>query len=76
MKYSIQLFSNLRSGVLFFFGGGGVGKCGGATVSGRERKKKERLIQLLHVSSAASPESGLLSNWSKNKKLLVQMPDR
>ena len=33
--------------------------------------KKERLIQLLHESSAASPKSGLLSNWSKNKKILV-----
>ena len=32
-------------------------------------EKKERLIQLLHESSAASPESGLLSDWSKNKSL-------
>ena len=35
-----------------------------------EEGKKERLIQLLHTSSAASPESGLLSNWSKNKRFL------
>ena len=32
-----------------------------------EGRKKQRLIQLLHESSAASPDSGLLSNWSKNK---------
>ena len=36
----------------------------------REGRKKQRLIQLLHESSAASPYSGLLSNWSKNKRLL------
>ena len=34
-----------------------------------EGRKKQRLIQLLHESSAASPDSGLLSNWSKNKRL-------
>ena len=34
------------------------------------REKKQRLIQLLHESSAASPDSGLLSNWSKNKGFL------
>ena len=32
------------------------------------RDKKERLIQLLHESSAASRESGLLYNWLKNKR--------
>ena len=36
----------------------------------REGRKKQRLIQLLHESSAASPDSGLLSNWSKNKRFL------
>ena len=36
--------------------------------SGEGRKKKQRLIQLLRESSAASPDSGLLSNWSKNKR--------
>ena len=35
-----------------------------------KREKKEHLIQLLDESSAASPESGLLSDWSKNKSLL------
>ena len=33
-----------------------------------EGRKKQRLIQSLHESSAASPDSGLLSNWSKNKR--------
>ena len=28
----------------------------------------QRLIKLLHESSAASPDSGRLSNWSKNKR--------
>ena len=32
-----------------------------------EGRKKQRLIQLLHESPAARPDSGLLSNWSKNK---------
>ena len=36
----------------------------------RRDKKKQRPIQLLHESSAASPDSGLLSNWSKNKRFL------
>ena len=34
----------------------------------RRREKKQRLIQLLDESSAASPDSGLLSNWSKNER--------
>ena len=34
------------------------------------REKKQCLIQLLHESSATSPDSGLLSNWSKNKRFL------
>ena len=36
---------------------------------GREKgRKKERLIQLLHESSAASLDSELLSHWSKTKR--------
>ena len=42
--------SNLRSGVPFW---GGARKYGNERVGGSERKKKERLIQLLHESSAA-----------------------
>ena len=51
----------------FFFSG--AQKCGSIRVGNREKgRKKERLIQLLHESSAIIPESGLLSNWSKNKR--------
>ena len=45
---------NLRSGVPFVFVGSG----------------KERLIQLLDYSSVASPQSGLFSDWSRNKRVL------
>ena len=45
-------FVNLRSGVPIFFIGGG----------------KVRLIQLLDYLSVASPESGLFSDWSRNKR--------
>ena len=34
------------------------------------RGGKERLIQLLDYSSVASPESGLFSDWSRNKGFL------
>ena len=34
------------------------------------RGGKERLIQLLDYSSVASPESGLFSDWSRNKVYL------
>ena len=33
---------------------------------------KVRLIQLLDYSSVASPESGLFSDWSRNKRHLEQ----
>ena len=33
-----------------------------------DSRVKGRLIHLLSASSARSPESGLLSNWSKHKK--------
>ena len=32
------------------------------------RGGKERLIQLLDYSSVASPESGLFSDWPRNKR--------
>ena len=48
------LVANLRSGVPFVFVGAG----------------KERLIQLLDYSSVASPQSGLFSDWSRNKRVL------
>ena len=65
---------NLRSGVLFF---GGARKKSNARLTGQSavsqgfivRREKVRLIHLLHESSAASPESGLLSDWSKNKRV-------
>ena len=42
---------------------------GAARVGSREKgSKKQRLIQLPRESSAARLESGLLSNWSKNKR--------
>ena len=44
---------NLRSGVPYIFCRGG----------------KVRLIQLLDYLSVASPESGLFSDWSRNKKV-------
>ena len=47
---------NLRSGVPIFF------------IHGR----KVRLIQLLDYLSVASPESGLFSDWSRNKGYLEQ----
>ena len=47
---------NLRSGVPIFFIRGG----------------KVRLIQLLDYLSVASPESGLFSDWSRNKRYLEQ----
>ena len=34
------------------------------------RDGKERLIQLLDYSSVASPESGLFSDWPRNKRYL------
>ena len=49
---------NLRSGVPYMF-------C---------RGRKVRLIQLLDYLSVASPESGLFSDWSRNKKLLRTEP--
>ena len=49
---------NLRSGVPFVFVGSG----------------KERLIQLLDYSSVASPQSGLFSDWSRNKRVLRTKP--
>ena len=52
--------SNLRSGVPFFF----------AVAFYFFRGGKERLIQLLDYSSVASPESGLFSDWSRNKSYL------
>ena len=69
-----RLFHNLRSGVLFF---GGARKKSNARLTGQSavsqafivRREKVRLIHLLHESSAASPESGLLSDWSKNKRV-------
>ena len=45
---------NLRSGVRYIFYHGG----------------KVRLIQLLDCLSVACPESGLFSDWSRNKKVL------
>ena len=50
--------NNLRSGVPFVFVGSG----------------KVRLIQLLDYSSAASPHSGLFSDWSINKRVLRTKP--
>ena len=50
--------SNLRSGVPLLFVGAG----------------KERLIQLLDYSSVASPQSGLFSDWSRNKRVLRTKP--
>ena len=34
------------------------------------RGEKERLIQLLDNLSVASPESGIFSDWSRNKRYL------
>ena len=51
-------FCNLRSGVPLLFVGAG----------------KERLIQLLDYSSVASPQSGLFSDWSRNKRVLRTKP--
>ena len=50
--------TNLRSGVPYIFCRGG----------------KVRLIQLLEYLSVASPESGLFSDWSRNKKVLRTEP--
>ena len=50
--------TNLRSGVPYILYRGG----------------KVRLIQLLDYLSVASPESGLFSDWSRNKKLLRTEP--
>ena len=52
----------------FFFGGEHKSVAALGLGVGRGRRT-ERLIQLLHKSPAASPESGLLSNWSKNRRL-------
>ena len=49
---------NLRSGVPYIFCRGG----------------KVRLIQLLDYLSVASPESGLFSDWSRNKRVLRTEP--
>ena len=37
------------------------------------QRKNERLIQLLVESSVKSPESGLFSDWSGNKRQFAQM---
>ena len=50
--------SNLLSGVPCVFVGSG----------------KERLIQILDHSSVASPQSGLFSDWSRNKRVLRTKP--
>ena len=52
------MYGNLRSGVPFVFVGSG----------------KERLIQILDYSSVASPQSGLFSDWSRNKRVLRTKP--
>ena len=62
----VYRFSNLQSDVLFLEEQKSI--VAHESVVGKWQKK-EHLIQLLHVSSAASPESGLLSDWSKNKSL-------
>jgi len=54
-----MVYYNLRSGVLFLTGEGGKG----------------RLIHLLYQSSVCSPESGLLSDWSKNKMVFEPCSD-
>ena len=38
------------------------------------RGGKVRLIQLLEYLSVASPESGLFSDWSRNKEVLRTEP--
>ena len=53
-----QDVANLRSGVPYIFCRGG----------------KVPLIQLLDYLSVASPESGLFSDWSRNKKVLRTEP--
>ena len=55
---TIVVKDNLRSGVPYIFCRGG----------------KVRLIQLLEYLSVASPESGLFSDWSRNKKVLRTEP--
>ena len=57
-KTIFTLSLNLRSGVPLLFVGAG----------------KERLIQLLDYSSVASPQSGLFSDWSRNKRVLRTKP--
>ena len=58
LKIDIYGEHNLRSGVPLLFVGAG----------------KERLIQLLDYSSVASPQSGLFSDWSRNKRVLRTKP--
>ena len=53
-----MLKPNLRSGVPYIFCRGG----------------KVRLIQILDYLSVSSPESGLFSDWSRNKKVLRTEP--
>ena len=55
-RTSYHEFDNLRSGVPYIFCPGG----------------KVRLIQLLDYSSVASPESGLFSDWSRNKTKVLR----
>ena len=57
-KRVIHVASSLRSGVPYIFCRGG----------------KVRLIQLLDYLSVASPESGLFSDWSRNKRVLRTEP--
>ena len=47
-----------------------VVNCDQASLLGFFRGGKERLIQLLDYSSVASPESGLFSDWPRNKRYL------
>ena len=58
LSFKRSMKNNLRSGVPFVFVGAG----------------KERLIQLLGYSSVASPQSGLFSDWSRNKRVLRTKP--
>ena len=67
MSVNFQL--NCDQAFFFLFSDGGQEK------RKKKKKKKERQIQLLHESSAASPDSGRLSNWSKNKDSLSHVPN-
>ena len=74
-KCFITLLYNNQINARTLIGQSAVGYCAGKPITCDQaslyfRGGKVRLIQLLDYLSVASPESGLFSDWSRNKRYL------